>query len=30
MIEAAIMVPSIVTGEIEGADGKLYLDCFDR
>jgi hypothetical protein len=30
VIEAAIMVLQIVTGEIESADGKFYLDCFDR
>jgi hypothetical protein len=30
MIGAAIMVARIASGEIEGAKGKFYLDCFDR
>ena len=30
VIGAAIMVARIASGEIEGAKGKFYLDCFDR
>jgi hypothetical protein len=30
LIGAAIMPAPVATGEIEGADGKFYLDCFDR
>ena len=30
LIGAAIMPAPVATGEIEGADGKFYLDCFGR
>ena len=30
VIGAAIMVARIASGEIEGAKGRFYLDCFDR